>query len=317
MRNCRLWSLALMVLTAGSVTAGGFADRKVVWQGVDNVRDFGGMMTTNGLAVRAGLVYRSQAFNDNAVSSRLSEDDGLIWSITNDMLRLEYGAENADELLRRMDTNDLVRSCERVCAKLLADREWWRPGKTRLTEESRRQILETTGMKTEIDLRYDSECWSMTGSPLGPSVNWVHIPSRMLGDINSATGRVAFARAFRLFLDEKNYPIVFHCIAGADRTGGLAFVLESLLGVTEEEMVHDYVLTSESSSGPRTEGRLRRMMRAFDPFPGGTIHERVHAYVRSCGFSDDDIDVFRRIMLGDRKRNFRPSAVSPCTEVAR
>lgn len=293
-----LFPLAILPLVAFAASAGEFANRKVVWDGVDNVRDFGGMMTTNGLVVRSGLVYRSQALNDNAVSSRLAEGDNLIWAITNDMLRLEYGTENSDELLRRMNTNDLVRSCERVREKLRTDREWWRPGRTRLTEESRRHILRTTGLRTEIDLRFDSECWRMSGSPLGQSVRWVHIPSRSLGNMNSETGRVAFARAFRVFLDERNYPIDFHCIAGADRTGGLAFVLEALLGVTEAEMVHDYVLTSESSSGPRTEEQLRRMMKAFDVFPGETIHTRVHAYVRSCGFSEKDIAAFRRIMLG-------------------
>lgn len=293
----KVWILSLVLLSL-DVPAVEFADRKVVWDGVDNVRDFGGMVTTNGIVVRSGLVYRSQALNDNAVSLRLTDDDCLIWSITNDMLRLEYGVANAEELLRRMDTNDLVRSCERVREKLRTDREWWRPGRTRLTEESRRHILRTTGLRTEIDLRFDSECWGMSGSPLGPSVSWVHIPSRSLGGMNSETGRVAFARAFRVFLDERNYPIDFHCIAGADRTGGLAFVLEALLGVTEAEMVHDYVLTSESSSGPRTEEQLRRMMKAFDVFPGETIHARVHAYVRSCGFSEKDIAAFRRIMLG-------------------
>ena len=292
-----LFPLTIVLLVAFAASAGEFATRKVLWDGVDNVRDFGGMVTTNGAIVRSGLVYRSQALNDNAVSSRLAEGENLIWAITNDMFHLEYGAENADELLRRMDTNDLVRSCERVRAKLLADKEWWRPGKTRLTEESRRHILRTTGLKTEIDLRFDSECWSMKGSPLGESVRWVHIPSRSLGNMNSETGRVAFARAFRMFLDRRNYPIDFHCIAGADRTGGLAFVLGALLGVTEAELVHDYVLTSESSSGPRTEEQLRGMMKAFDVFPGETIHARVHAYVRSCGFSEKDIAVFLRIML--------------------
>ena len=33
----------------------------------------------------------------------------------------------------------------------------------------------------------------------------------MLGD----EGRKAFAEDFRVFLDKANYPIVFHCIAGA------------------------------------------------------------------------------------------------------
>ena len=45
------------------------ADRILSWEGVDNARDLGGVKTLDGRRVRRGLVYRSQAFNDNAVCS--------------------------------------------------------------------------------------------------------------------------------------------------------------------------------------------------------------------------------------------------------
>ena len=39
-------------------------------------------------------------------------------------------------------------------------------------------------------------------------------------------------------------PVYFHCKTGADRTGTLAFLIESLLGVTETDKSIDFELTS-------------------------------------------------------------------------
>ena len=42
-------------------------------------------------------------------------------------------------------------------------------------------------------------------------------------------------------IDGKN--IYFHCRIGTDRTGTLAYILEGLLGVTDEERLEDYELS--------------------------------------------------------------------------
>ena len=109
----------------------------------------------------------------------------------------------------------------------------------------------------------------------------------------------AFAQVLRVFLDEKNYPIDFHCIAGADRTGSLAFILNGLLGVDEEELWRDWEVTAFQKEkldfGHRT--RFSKLVKVFDAFPGANIHEKIVAYVKSAGFTDADIEKFRSIML--------------------
>ena len=45
--------------------------------------------------------------------------------------------------------------------------------------------------------------------------------------------------------------VVFHCYAGADRTGTMAFLIESLLGVSESDTSKDFELTTFSSYGSR------------------------------------------------------------------
>jgi protein-tyrosine phosphatase len=139
----------------------------------------------------------------------------------------------------------------------------------------------------------------MTGSPLGPEVKWIKISSSAYGGMAKDTGKSAFTNAFRVFLDEKNYPIDFHCIAGADRTGSLAFILNGLLGVEEEELWRDWEVTAFQKEkldfGHRT--RFSKLVKVFEPFPGTNINEKIVAYVKSVGFTDADIEKFRALML--------------------
>ena len=92
---------------------------------------------------------------------------------------------------------------------------------------------------------------------------------------------------------------MFHCIAGADRTGSLAFVLEALLGMDEDELYKDWEVTGfqKSKLDFRHETRFDKLVKGFDAYPGATIHERVVAFVKSCGFTDADIARFRELVL--------------------
>jgi len=49
---------------------------------------------------------------------------------------------------------------------------------------------------------------------------------------------------FKILLDEKNYPLIFHCTAGKDRTGFAAVLLLTALGVDEKTIMEDYLLTN-------------------------------------------------------------------------
>ena len=155
------------------------------------------------------------------------------------------------------------------------------------------------GIRTDLDLRSDRECFGMTGSPFGPEVTWLHVSSSAYGGIQKESGKKAFAKVFRAFLDADRYPIVFHCIAGADRTGSLAFVLEALLGMDEDELYKDWEVTGfqKSKLDFRHETRFDKLVKGFDIYPGATIHERVVAFVKSCGFTDADIARFRELVL--------------------
>jgi len=171
-------------------------------------------------------------------------------------------------------------------------------GKVRLNDETRKYLTEDLGIRTDIDLRTDRECYGMTGSPAGHRVNWLHYSSAYYGGLGGKFGRNAFTKVFRVFLDLRNYPVLFHCIAGQDRTGAVAFILNALLGVPEEQLYLDWESTGFWNPDIRfSHEAFSALVHVFDAYPGATINERVEAYVISLGYSKADIDRFRDIML--------------------
>jgi protein-tyrosine phosphatase len=58
-----------------------------------------------------------------------------------------------------------------------------------------------------------------------------------------AIGAPALANSLRTIASAESLPAVFHCAAGKDRTGVLAAMVLSLVGVDEETIMGDYLLS--------------------------------------------------------------------------
>ncbi|MHA7777226.1 tyrosine-protein phosphatase [Roseibium sp. M-1] len=54
----------------------------------------------------------------------------------------------------------------------------------------------------------------------------------------------AYRKFFTALADETRCPLLFHCTTGKDRTGWAAAVTLTLLGVSEEDVMRDYMLTN-------------------------------------------------------------------------
>lgn len=180
-------------------------------------------------------------------------------------------------------------------------------GKNRLTMSDVEYLTQTLGIKTDLDLRSHVEVAGLDGvSPLGREVLYVHRPSQCYTGIFSAEGKRTMAKNFRLFLERKNYPILFHCIGGADRTGSLAYVLNGVLGVDRQGLETDWESTfypdipdQRHANEPNYWCRESHFTTGFSRYGDekSTWNERIVLYLKDCGITDAEIETFREIML--------------------
>ena len=238
--------------------------------GVANMRDLGGWVGLDGRRVRHGLVYRSAAFDTGARFQR-KEKSGFEYV---------FGLTPVTE----------------------AEKLAFKPGIRKISEIGVEQLVKGLGIRSDIDLRSPHECFGMDASPLGTGVKWFHCPQKTYGQLKDEDAKLAFAAAFKVFLDKSNYPIVFHCAGGADRTGAVAFMINGVLGVSLDDLSRDWELTAFGTAYASTpdfthEKRFNRLVAVVDAFPGATLTDRIVSYVKSCGFTDADIAYVREILL--------------------
>ena len=116
-----------------------------------------------------------------------------------------------------------------------------------ITADGIDKAVNILGINTEIDLREANPTGS---SPLGATVNYVSVSAPWYTQIwDEPTKQAEFVTALRVFTDSNNFPVYFHCSLGRDRTGTLAFFLQALCGVSEEDMTMDYETSFFSNVG--------------------------------------------------------------------
>lgn len=152
--------------------------------------------------------------------------------------------------------------------------------------------LKRLGIKTDLDLRKPG------GNKASDELDYVNLSAPAYSAVVKEDGRKWFRKAFAVLLDEKRYPIVFHCAKGADRTGTLAAIVELLLGVDENDVAKDWELTGFFNANLLFEDvRYDSLMEALSRYPGSSWMEKAEAFARDCGIEDEEISRFRIQML--------------------
>ena len=170
--------------------------------------------------------------------------------------------------------------------------------------EDVKYLTGTLVIKTDLDLRSDGEIGGMKESPLGAGVAFIKRSSQCYKGIFTDSGKKVMAENFRVFCRPENYPIYFHCIGGADRTGSLAYVLNGVLGVDRHEMETDWESTfypsiPDSNPDPNFWCRESHFNNGFAKYgkDGDSWNRRIELYLLDCGVTKEEIESFRSIML--------------------
>lgn len=170
----------------------------------------------------------------------------------------------------------------------------------KITDRGRDRLVRELGVRTDLDLRTPESVAKLKGvSPLGKAVRYSNQSSGSYAGFDTEGGRKNFAETFRWFLNEAEYPVVFHCEKGADRTGSWAFLLNGLLGVSERDLRFDWEVTSSFNANPQFKhrGRYDELVKLVNRRKGKTFTDRVVAYAHDCGITDREIAKWRKMML--------------------
>ncbi len=195
-------------------------DRSLRLANATNARDLGGYITTGGYPVRRGVLYRANALN------RLTEDDVETVGRLGLVCVIDFRHTHEIELTgpdRFPSTPP-----RKVVALPLFD-----PGHDVFTTVS--AMLSGRAGDQPAVLRNDG----LAASAMIELYRWF---------VTSAMAREAFATALRLIATPASLPLLFHCTAGKDRTGWLAALVLSALGVDREVVADDYLRTNEHNA---------------------------------------------------------------------
>lgn len=203
---------------------------------------------------------------------------------------------------RRVRMNRIYRSAGlRDCARRTGDSLLsvrYEPGERRVTDLGLTTLKEELGIRFDIELRSLKEAMGMESSVI-PGARWLKVPFPAYDFVSDdVKGRLQFAKIFREFTFSENYPVLFHCAGGRDRTGTVAFLLNALLGVSEDDLCRDWEVSAFGDSALTfSTGRIQRLMDFLHSLAGEDICEQAESYARSCGISAAEIAAFRAIML--------------------
>ena len=226
----------------------GERERLVALEGALNWRDLGGYRTADGRVTKWDRVYRSDGLD------QLTDADLDVVADLGIKLVIDFRVDReVDEFPSRLVDHPQVR-CQRLPI-----------GGDEVEGRSIMEVIKAGELRT-----YSVE--DMAGTY-----------ERLLEEFGPVFGEVITHAA-----SPANHPMVFHCTAGKDRTGLMAMLLLGALGVSDDDIVTDYELTTQYRSnrrlailGPEIEKAgvdletVRPYLTAFAPVMVATI-ERLH-----------------------------------------
>ncbi len=169
-----------------------------------------------------------------------------------------------------------------------------------ITDSGVNTMLKDLGIKTDMDLRAETDNIYGT-NVLGAAVKHNYYDTRMYSAIfNDKKSNENIRRVFSDLADKKNYPVYLHCTYGQDRTGTVCYLLEALLGVSEDNMMKDYLLSGlHHGDVYGGEEPMEEFIADLKKLPGVSMSEKVESYLLSIGVTAKEINSIKSIFLAD------------------
>ncbi len=163
-----------------------------------------------------------------------------------------------------------------------------------ITDFGKKTMVEDLGIKTEIDLRqvHTGETGGITESPIAENVNYISCPMDWSGELHSENN-AQLLKIFEILSQEENYPLVIHCSVGTDRTGMISFLLNALLGVSEDDLCRDYLFSNFGAIGRKRKITQLKECAYYTEVvnaKGNTLSEKSYNYLSELGVPTEQLD---------------------------
>lgn len=164
------------------------------------------------------------------------------------------------------------------------------------------EAFKALGIKTEIDLRRDEdgntvhECAVDGVAYYNCQMN--HNESYFTNDTN----KQSIKEVFQIMGQEENYPLMFHCNIGTDRTGFISFMINALAGVEEEYLYRDYLMSNYAHiGGYRDSASISNYISALKGDYQGSSDLSLGAknYMLDIGVTESEISTIKNMLLGE------------------
>ncbi|MGI9275411.1 MAG: tyrosine-protein phosphatase [Endozoicomonas sp.] len=189
--------------------------RHIPLDNVHNLRTLGGIRTADGRQLKAGMLYRSDAISD-LTRADLDRLALLSLNVVSDFRSVEERLVEPDQLP---------------------------PGDAQLS-------LRPLGVMGDTDRHELLKSLSQFRSAQ-ESIAWMSALYRSM----VSTFTPVFRDWLHSLLNEDQYPQLYHCTSGKDRTGGATALLLKILGVSDDMVREDFLLSNDLLGG-RIEVRL-------------------------------------------------------------
>lgn len=167
---------------------------------------------------------------------------------------------------------------------------------------SDREAVADFGFVYDMDLRSSDVYNGNYVSRLGENVIHKFYNAPQYGYIFNKNYNNRLKAIFADLADPANYPMYLHCTHGSDRTGTVVFLLQGILGVSQDDMELEYNLSGLTEDEYISGSNLNTVYGGLEGMDGVTINDKIENYLTDAiGVTDEQIESIRGIFLEDTK----------------
>ena len=147
-------------------------------------------------------------------------------------------------------------------------------------------------VKLDMDLRSTAYADMDIPDVLGQDVLHKYYGMVFYADAFSDEGKAVVKEIFTDLANPENYPIYMHCARGIDRVGTVSYILEAVLGISENVLAREYMLSVDAYGND-----ILKVRDGLKNYEGASIKECAESYLLDCGLTFEQIKTLRDILI--------------------